>query len=137
MCMGVLPHHWEKARVLLTLPFCYRSGPRLYSLCISWETELIHSSVLTFSPHNPHQMLMPSSGQACVYRQVWVMLSPPAGVEGIGKHADMRQEMGFSSVQFSRSVVSDSSRPHESQHARPPYPSPTPGVHSDSRPSSQ
>ena len=38
------------------------------------------------------------------------------------------------SVQFSRSVVSDSLRPHESQHARPPCPSPTPGVHSDSRP---
>ena len=43
----------------------------------------------------------------------------------------------FSSVQFSRSVVSDSLRPHESQHARPPCPSPTPGVHSDSCPSSQ
>ena len=43
----------------------------------------------------------------------------------------------LSSVQFSRSVVSDSLRPHESQHARPPCPSPTPGVHSDSRPSSQ
>ena len=43
----------------------------------------------------------------------------------------------FSSVQFSRSVVSDSLRPHESQHARPPCPSPTPGVHPDSRPSSQ
>ena len=42
----------------------------------------------------------------------------------------------FSSVQFSRSVVSDSLQPHESQHARPPYPSPTPGVHSDSHPSS-
>ena len=41
------------------------------------------------------------------------------------------------SVQFSRSVVSNSLRPHESQHARPPCPSPTPGVHSDSRPSSQ
>ena len=39
--------------------------------------------------------------------------------------------------QFSRSVMSDSLRPHESQHARPPCPSPTPGVHSDSRPSSQ
>ena len=38
------------------------------------------------------------------------------------------------SVQFSRSVVSDSLRPHESQHARPPCPSPSPGVHSDSRP---
>ena len=41
------------------------------------------------------------------------------------------------SVQFSRSVVSDSLQPHESQPARPPCPSPTPRVHSDSRPSSQ
>ena len=41
------------------------------------------------------------------------------------------------SDQISRSVVSDSLRPHESQHVRPPCPSPTPGVHSDSRPSSQ
>ena len=40
-------------------------------------------------------------------------------------------------VQFSRSVVSDSLQPHESQHARPPCPSPTPRVHSDSCPSSQ
>ena len=40
-------------------------------------------------------------------------------------------------VHFSRSVVSNSLRPHESQHARPPCPSPTPRVHSDSRPSSQ
>ena len=39
--------------------------------------------------------------------------------------------------QFSCSVVSDSLRPHELQHARPPCPSPTPGVHSDSRPLSQ
>ena len=36
-----------------------------------------------------------------------------------------------SSVQFSHSVVSDSLRPHESQHARPPCPSPTPGVYSN------
>ena len=43
----------------------------------------------------------------------------------------------FSSVQFSHSVVSDSLRPHESQHARPPCPSPSPGVHSNSRPSSR
>ena len=43
----------------------------------------------------------------------------------------------FSSVQFRRSVVPDSLRPHESQHTRPPCPSPTPRVHSDSRPSSQ
>ena len=41
------------------------------------------------------------------------------------------------SVQFSHSVVSNSSRPHESQHTRPPCPSPTPRVHSDSHPSSR
>ena len=35
----------------------------------------------------------------------------------------------ISSVQFSRSVVSDSLRPHELQHARPPCPSPTPRVY--------
>ena len=38
------------------------------------------------------------------------------------------------SVQFSHSVMSDFLRPHESQHARPPYPSPSPGIHSDSCP---
>ena len=41
------------------------------------------------------------------------------------------------SDQISHSVVSDSLPPHESQHARPPCPSPTPGVHSDSHPSSR
>ena len=43
----------------------------------------------------------------------------------------------FRSDQISHSVVSDYLLPHESQHARPPCPSPTPGVHSDSRPLSQ
>ena len=40
-------------------------------------------------------------------------------------------------VQFSHSVVSNSLRPHESQHSRPPCPSPTPGVHPNSCPSSR
>ena len=43
----------------------------------------------------------------------------------------------FSSVQFSRSVVSDSLWPHELQHTRPPCPSPTPGVYPKACPSSQ
>ena len=46
-------------------------------------------------------------------------------------------KLRFGSVHFSHSVMSDSLRPHELKHARPPCPSPTPGVHSDSRPSSQ
>ena len=51
-------------------------------------------------------------------------------------HIENNQKKLFSSVQFSRSVVSDSLRSHESQRARPPCPSLTPGVHSDSCPSS-
>ena len=48
-----------------------------------------------------------------------------------------RQSIDFSSVQISHSVMSNSLWPYESQHTRIPYPSPTPGVHSDSHPSSQ
>ena len=42
--------------------------------------------------------------------------------------------LSYISVQFSHSVVSDSLQPHESQHTRPPCPSPTPGVYSNSCP---
>ena len=55
----------------------------------------------------------------------------------IGKGRVNRKSTENFSVQFSRSVVSDSLRPHESQHARPPRPSPTPGVHPDSHSSSR
>ena len=47
-----------------------------------------------------------------------------------------RPIQNFSSVQFRSSVMSNSLRPHESQHVRPPCPSPTPGLHSNSCPSS-
>ena len=46
----------------------------------------------------------------------------PPGLQGL-------QYYEFGSVQFSRSVVSDSLQPHELQHSRPPSPSPTPRVH--------
>ena len=45
--------------------------------------------------------------------------------------------ISFSSVQFSLSVMSNSLRPYGLQHARPPCPSPTPGVHPNSCPSSR
>ena len=51
--------------------------------------------------------------------------------------AEETQMYQIRSDQISRSVVSDSLQPYESQQARPPCPSPTPGVHSDSHPSSQ
>ena len=48
-----------------------------------------------------------------------------------------KNDTKFSSVQFSRSVVSNSLRPYELQNARPPCPSPIPGVYSNSCPSSR
>ena len=45
--------------------------------------------------------------------------------------------MHIRSDQISHSAVSDSLQPHEPQYTRPPWPSPTPGVHWDSRPSNQ
>ena len=54
-----------------------------------------------------------------------------------GEKKEIKPNVSFSSVQFSHSVVSNSLRPHKLQHAKPLCPSPAPGVHSDSRPSSQ
>ena len=59
------------------------------------------------------------------------------GKVGEKQFCDGYTAWSFSSVQFSLLVVSDCLRSHESQHTSPPCPSPTPGVHSDSRPSSQ
>ena len=59
----------------------------------------------------------------CVYILLWILFPSVSQV--------------VDSVQFSRSVVSESLWPHESQRARPPCPSPTPRVHSNSFSSSQ
>ena len=63
--------------------------------------------------------------------------SPPgSSIHGISQ-ARSSISKGLLIVQFSHSVTSDSLRHHELQHARPPCPSPTPGVHSNSRPLSR
>ena len=64
-------------------------------------------------------------------------LMSPALAGGFFTTSATWKALEFVSVQFSHSVVSDSLRPHESQHARPPCPSQTPGAHTDSSPSSQ
>ena len=89
------------------------------------------------TPCDPMDNSMPSSSvhgilQARILEWVTVPFS-----RGSFWSRDQTWVSSQASVQFSRSVVSDSLRPHESQHTRPPCPSPTPGVHSDSRPLSQ
>ena len=64
----------------------------------------------------------------------WMNLEPIIQSEVSQKE---KNKYHISSVQFSRSVVSNSLQPQELQHTRPPCPSPTPGVQSDLRPSSQ
>ena len=63
--------------------------------------------------------------------QIWSLGQEDPLEKGVATHSSI-----LASVQFSCSVVSDSLWPHESQHARPPCPSPPLGVHSDSGPSS-
>ena len=58
-------------------------------------------------------------------------------MEATHSYRQYKPSVSLSSVQFSRSIMSDPLWPHELQHARPPCPSPTSRVHSDSRPSSQ
>ena len=64
-------------------------------------------------------------------------LENPLDCKEIQSVHSKRDQSWEASNQISRSVVSDSLRPHESQHARPPCPSPTPRVYSNSCPLSQ
>ena len=72
------------------------------------------------------------------FRIDWLdLLAVQGTLKSLLQHHSSKAPKLDASVQFSCSVVSDSLQPHESQHARPPCPSPTPRVHSDSCPSSQ
>ena len=83
----------------------------------------------------PHPGIEPASPETSAFQADSLPLSHGA-VSG-GNHVVFlelrRHSRVIQGVQFSRSVVSDSLKPHESQHTRPPCPSPTPGVHSDSQ----
>ena len=78
-----------------------------------------------------------SCGKRGLFSGCGVQASPPGGFYCCKAQALGVQALVVVALQISRSVVSDSLQPHESQHARPPCPSPTLGVHSDSGPSSQ
>ena len=71
--------------------------------------------------------------------QLWIFIGKILKTTGGSEIVKIpsKHSVQFSSVQFSCSVTSDSLQPHELQHARPPCPSPTPGVHSNSHPSNQ
>ena len=84
---------------------------------------------------NYHTIALISHSSKVMLKILQARLQQYMNLELPDVQAGLRKDQG--SDQISRSVVSNSLRPHESQHARPPCPSPTPGIHSDSRPSSQ
>ena len=106
------------------------------SFSIVNETEVDDFLEFCCFPYDPRNVGNLISGSSAFSKPSWY-ISKFLGILLNRILKDFEHNLQFSSVQFSRSVVSDSLRPHESQHARPPCPSPTPGVHSDSRPSSQ
>ena len=98
-------------------PPCPSPTPKVYQNSFSlsqWCHPAIPPSVIPFSSY---LQSFPESGSLQMSQFF------TSGRKNIGASA---------SVQFSRSVMSDSLWPHESQHARPPCSSPSPGVHSDS-----
>ena len=136
---------------LITVPLCNISV-RLAFLIVSAGGLLLISLNMNQCPllpwegqaspplylHSPFRMALITFG----YDHWFISLSPffprldDATSQAL-RHVPFSLFILISSAQFSHSVMSDSLQPHESQHARPPCPSPTPRVHSDSRPSSQ
>ena len=99
------------------------------SSCLRETKPVCHNSWAPV-PWNPS----PATGEATTVRRPHITTKEQLMVAATGESPGTAMN---TSVQFSRSVLSDSLWPHESKHAWPPCPSLTPGVHSDSRPSSQ
>ena len=113
----MLSNHLILCNPLLLLPLVFpsiRFFSKEWALCIRWPKYWSFS--FSISPSSEYSGLIS-------FRIAWLNLLAVQGTLN-----------GISSVQFSHSVMSDSLRPHESQHIRPPCPSPTPGVYPNSCP---
>ena len=124
----VQPHRWQPTKVPRPWDSPGKNtgvGCHFLFQCMNVKSE---SEVAQSCPtlHDPMDCCLPGSSVHGIFQASVLEWGAIAFSEG-----------GISSVQFSRSVMSNSLRPNESQHARPPCPSPTPGVHSDSCPLSQ
>ena len=113
------------------------------SLCIYVYRDSVYMSVLLsmyiciqrqcIYVSSPHPLLSPAFSTSLFSMSSSLFLP----CTQVYQHHFSRFSLSIYSVQFSRSVVSDSLRPHGLQHARPPCPSPTPRVYSNSCPLSQ
>ena len=102
----------------------YRMSNSRWVITPSWLSGSVRSLLYSYSLYSCHFFLISSASVRSIPFLSFFMLI-------------FAWKVPFSSVHFSRSVVSDSLWPHELQHARPPCPSPTLGVHPNSCPSSR
>ena len=120
---------WTLSPALILLEYHWSNCLQQYQSTNPWAGFPVLRFILTFRECElPGPTETQSYGVVCVYVCVYVCLRDTS----IGTHTYQ-----IRSDHISCSVVSNSLGPYESHHARPPYPSSTPGVHSDSRPSSQ
>ena len=138
MSNSLWPHGLQHTR----LP-CPSTTPRAYSdSCLSswWCHPTISSSVVPFSscPQSFSSLIFSSESALCIRRpKYWSFsfsISPSNKYSGYISFGINRFDILTVSVQFSRSVMSNSLWPHEFQDARPPCASSTPGVCSNSYP---
>ena len=125
--------YWESVLTNATVKQHNRSEGKRF---LSWPWNINYLSILYALPPFMHIMTTWNS-KAKNYLSILEPITIPSHNAWKSISYWLILTTQFSSVQFSCSVVSDSLQPHESQHARPPCPSPTPGVHSDSCPPSQ
>ena len=108
--------------------------PRLLSSYLPAMQELQETEAQSLDWEDSLKEGMATHSGFLAWRIPWT--EEPSRLHSIGSQR-VGYDWNFSSVQFTRSVVSDSLRPHESHHARPPCPSPTPGAYPYSCASSQ
>ena len=140
------------------MPYINKNLPQVYMCSPSWiplpPPSLYHSSGSSqcISPEHPVSCIEPGLDIQFLYDNIHVSMPfsqiiPPSPSPTESKRLCLFCCLAYKVIvtiflnsiyrdsgQFSLSVMSNSLRPHESQHARPPCPSPTPRVHSDSHP---
>ena len=102
-----------------------------------WYSHLLKNFPQLFLIHTAKGFGIVNKAEIDIFLEFSCFFDNPTDVDNLTSGSSAFSKSSYSSVQFSCSVMSDSLRPHELQHARPPCPSPSPGVHSNSCPSSQ
>ena len=69
---------------------------------------------------------MATHSSILIWRMPWT--EKPGGLQSLGSQRVRHNQRDFSSVQFSRSFVSNSLQPHKSKHTKPPCPTPSPEI---------